>query len=336
MVLSLIVTGELARRVYDSLRKEAACLRIQTDVHMHLAGKDYKELCSAAISIQTGMCGMAARNEGRFRRQTKAEIIFLFKETKEMLVKERETAKWTAEKIPMVKEVPVVDHEMMNKLSLENDKPKGRFQERNFDLESENQILQQALSTPAKQIDREGCSEPSWFGMLVTARAPARVVTPASKGFRSSSSDVNLAGGAVHQMPPILVQKIFSQAFSYISVQLFNRLYIRSTDITNDLCPVISCMRVLLTEDSNNTKSNSFLLDDNSRPQVLLVMRIPTVAAISYVIAYTRGYPYFKISTAQIFPTKIVPLFPGVKPMNLVSPLSDLPILFKSPQSYPQ
>ncbi|KAM3339518.1 hypothetical protein P3S68_029387 [Capsicum galapagoense] len=42
-------------------------------------------------------------------------------------------------------------------------------------------------------------------------------------------------------------------------------LYIRSTDITNDLCPVISCMRVLLTEDSNNTKSNSFLLDDNSR-----------------------------------------------------------------------
>ncbi|PHT37203.1 hypothetical protein CQW23_24903 [Capsicum baccatum] len=129
------------------------------------------------------------------------------------------------------------------------------------------------------------------------------------EGFRSSSSDVNLAGGAVHQV-------------------IHQEYRISYDDITNDLCPVISCMRVLLTEDSNNTKSNSFLLDDNSR--------VPTVAAISSVIAYTRGYAYFKISTAQIFPTKIVPLIPGVKPVNLVSPLSDLAILFKSPQSYPQ
>ncbi|XP_047269392.1 myosin-6 isoform X1 [Capsicum annuum] len=286
--------GELARRVYESLRKEAACLKIQTDVRMHLARKGYKELCSAAISIQTGMRGMAARNEVRFRRQTKAAIIiqshsraFLtrlkykklrkaaittqcawrarvargelrklkmaaretgalqaaknklekqveeltwrlqlekrmradmeeaktqenaklqsalqevqlqFKETKEMLVKERENAKMAAEKIPIIQEVPVVDHEMMNKLSVENEKLKAlvssleqkidetekryveasklseerlrqvldaestiielkttmlRFQERNFDLESENQILQQALSSPVKQV----------------------------------------------------------------------------------------------------------------------------------------------------------------------------------------
>ncbi|PHU13460.1 Myosin-14 [Capsicum chinense] len=286
--------GELARRVYESLRKEAACLKIQTDVRMHLARKGYKELCSAAISIQTGMRGMAARNEVRFRKQTKAAIIiqshsraFLtrlkykklkkaaittqcawrarvargelrklkmaaretgalqaaknklekqveeltwrlqlekrmradmeeaktqenaklqsalqevqlqFKETKEMLVKERENAKMAAEKIPIIQEVPVVDHEMMNKLSIENEKLKAlvssleqkidetekryveasklseerlrqvmdaestiielkttmlRFQERNFDLESENHILQQALSSPVKQV----------------------------------------------------------------------------------------------------------------------------------------------------------------------------------------
>ncbi|GFS30230.1 myosin family protein with Dil domain-containing protein [Actinidia rufa] len=35
--------------------------------------------------------------------------------------------------------------------------------------------------------------------------------------------------------------------------------------ISHDLCPVISSMRVLMTEDSNNAVSNSFLLDDDSR-----------------------------------------------------------------------
>ncbi|KAK4344705.1 hypothetical protein RND71_034881 [Anisodus tanguticus] len=150
------------------------------------------------------------------------------------------------------------------------------------------------------------------------------------------------------QVPPILVQKIFTQTFSYINVQLFNSLLLRREcctfsngeyvkaglaelelwccqakeeyagsswdelkhirqavgflvihqkyrisydEITNDLCPilsvqqlyrictlywddnyntrsvspdVISSMRVLMTEDSNNAESNSFLLDDNS------------------------------------------------------------------------
>ncbi|PON55539.1 Myosin [Trema orientale] len=149
-------------------------------------------------------------------------------------------------------------------------------------------------------------------------------------------------------VPPILVQKIFTQTFSYINVQLFNSLLLRREcctfsngeyvkaglaelelwccqakdeyagsswdelkhirqavgflvihqkyrisydEITNDLCPilsvqqlyrictlywddnyntrsvspdVISSMRVLMTEDSNNAVSNSFLLDDNS------------------------------------------------------------------------
>ncbi|CAN4093467.1 unnamed protein product [Withania somnifera] len=149
-------------------------------------------------------------------------------------------------------------------------------------------------------------------------------------------------------VPPILVQKIFIQTFSYINVQLFNSLLLRREcctfsngeyvkaglaelelwccqakeeyagsswdelkhirqavgflvihqkyrisydEITNDLCPilsvqqlyrictlywddnyntrsvspdVISSMRVLMTEDSNNAESNSFLLDDNS------------------------------------------------------------------------
>ncbi|KAK4492449.1 hypothetical protein RD792_003258 [Penstemon davidsonii] len=151
------------------------------------------------------------------------------------------------------------------------------------------------------------------------------------------------------QVPPVLVQKIYTQIFSYVNVQLFNSLLLRREcctfsngeyvksglaelelwccqakeeyagsawdelkhirqavgflvihqkyrisydEITNDLCPilsvqqlyrictlywddnyntrsvspeVISSMRVLMTEDSNNAVSNSFLLDDNSR-----------------------------------------------------------------------
>lgn len=42
---------------------------------MYLARKAYKELYSSAVSIQTGMRGMAARNELRFRRQTRAAIV---------------------------------------------------------------------------------------------------------------------------------------------------------------------------------------------------------------------------------------------------------------------
>ncbi|KAI7991599.1 Myosin-6 [Camellia lanceoleosa] len=61
--------GQLAREVYENIRREASCLRIQRDFRMHLARKAYKELCSSAVSIQAGMRGMVARDEHRFRRQ---------------------------------------------------------------------------------------------------------------------------------------------------------------------------------------------------------------------------------------------------------------------------
>lgn len=44
-----------------------------------------------------------------------------FKETKELLVKEREAAKKAADILPVIKEVPVIDTEMMNKLKVENE-----------------------------------------------------------------------------------------------------------------------------------------------------------------------------------------------------------------------
>nr|CAB3448335.1 unnamed protein product [Digitaria exilis] len=151
-----------------------------------------------------------------------------------------------------------------------------------------------------------------------------------------------------NHVPPVLAQKIFTQIFSYVNVQLFNSLLLRREccsfsngeyvksglaelelwcakatteyaasswdelkhirqavgflvifqkfrisydEIVNDLCPILSVqqlyrictqywddkyntqsvssdvlsnMRVLMTEDSNNAESSSFLLDDNS------------------------------------------------------------------------
>lgn len=54
------------------------------------------------------------------------EIEIQFKETKVSLLKEVEAAKKTEEIVPVVKEVPVVDTELMEKLTSENEKLKVR------------------------------------------------------------------------------------------------------------------------------------------------------------------------------------------------------------------
>lgn len=52
------------------------------------------------------------------------EMQLQFKETKEMLIKEREAAKKAKEIVPVIKEVPVVDQSMLDKLTMENEKLK--------------------------------------------------------------------------------------------------------------------------------------------------------------------------------------------------------------------
>lgn len=49
------------------------------------------------------------------------EIQLEFQETKALLIKECEEAKKAAEQVPIVREVPVVDHELVNKLTAENE-----------------------------------------------------------------------------------------------------------------------------------------------------------------------------------------------------------------------
>jgi myosin-5 len=71
----VITEGQIARHVYEDLRREAASLTIQTCYRMHFARKNYRNLCSASTTIQSGLRGMAARKELHFRLQTKAVVI---------------------------------------------------------------------------------------------------------------------------------------------------------------------------------------------------------------------------------------------------------------------
>jgi myosin-5 len=57
------------------MRKEAASIRIQKNVRAHRARTFYTNLQASAKAIQTGMRAMAARNEYRYRRRTKAATV---------------------------------------------------------------------------------------------------------------------------------------------------------------------------------------------------------------------------------------------------------------------
>ena len=65
-------TAQLARKLYEYMRKEAASIRVQKHVRAHTARKSYMNLQASAIAIQTGLRAMTARNEHRQRRRNKA------------------------------------------------------------------------------------------------------------------------------------------------------------------------------------------------------------------------------------------------------------------------
>ncbi|KAF2319319.1 hypothetical protein GH714_014756 [Hevea brasiliensis] len=67
--------AQLARKLYEQMREEAASIRLQKNVRAHTARRFYTNLQTSAIFIQTGLRAMAARNEYRYRRRTKAATI---------------------------------------------------------------------------------------------------------------------------------------------------------------------------------------------------------------------------------------------------------------------
>ncbi|CAN0897731.1 XI-B [Linum grandiflorum] len=228
------------------MRRNAACLRIQTGLGMYVARRTYKELCSSSISISSAIRGMVAREDVGFRRQTIAAVIIQrkqqlqqcawrgkvarielkklkmaaretgalqaaknklekqveeltsgalqlekrmrsdleeakilentklqsalqemqsqFKETKEMLAKEREAAKKLAEIVPVIQEVPVVDNVMMEKLTAQNENLKAmvnslelKIDETEKKFEETSRIseerLKQALDAESKIVE---------------------------------------------------------------------------------------------------------------------------------------------------------------------------------------
>ncbi|KAK4356924.1 hypothetical protein RND71_022534 [Anisodus tanguticus] len=70
--IQAVCRGQLERPLYECMRREAACLRIQKDARKYIARKSYVLLRVSAISIQAGLRGMAARNELQFRKRKKA------------------------------------------------------------------------------------------------------------------------------------------------------------------------------------------------------------------------------------------------------------------------
>ncbi|KAJ7949058.1 Myosin [Quillaja saponaria] len=68
--------AQLAHKLYEQLRMEAASIQIQKQIRSYTERKYYTSLQASSIGIQTGLRAMAARNEYRYRRRmTAASII---------------------------------------------------------------------------------------------------------------------------------------------------------------------------------------------------------------------------------------------------------------------
>ncbi|KAK6929671.1 Myosin, N-terminal, SH3-like, partial [Dillenia turbinata] len=259
--IQALCRGQVARHAFESMKREASCLKIQKNARTYLAASTYKRLCFSAVTVQSGMRGMASRMELRFRNQTRAAVIIQsqcrqylarhhylmikkaaiatqcawrgkvarrelrklkmaaketgalqaaktklekeveeltwrlqlekrmrtdleegktqenaklnsalqemqlqFQETKQLLFEEREAAKKLAEQTPSVQEVPVIDNEIVDKLTAENEKLKAlvsslekKIDETERKYEESNRLseerLKQALDAETKIIE---------------------------------------------------------------------------------------------------------------------------------------------------------------------------------------
>ncbi|WZY81644.1 hypothetical protein YC2023_028028 [Brassica napus] len=75
MSCSVAYIAQLARKLYQNMRREAASVCIQKNTRAHRARMCYTKLQASATVIQTGLRAMDARNKYRHRRRTKAAII---------------------------------------------------------------------------------------------------------------------------------------------------------------------------------------------------------------------------------------------------------------------
>ncbi|KAK3031660.1 hypothetical protein RJ639_035028, partial [Escallonia herrerae] len=89
-----ICRGRLACKLYGDMKREAACLKIQTNERGYSARMAYTK-SKFSVLLQTGLRAMAARKEFRFRRQAKAAIIIQVS-TRSYFVSSNPNSDWSA------------------------------------------------------------------------------------------------------------------------------------------------------------------------------------------------------------------------------------------------
>ncbi|XP_010475122.1 PREDICTED: myosin-7 [Camelina sativa] len=73
--IQAVCRGQVARVWFETMRREAASLRIQKQARTYICQNAYKSMCSSACLVQTGMRAKAARVELQFRKKRRATII---------------------------------------------------------------------------------------------------------------------------------------------------------------------------------------------------------------------------------------------------------------------
>ncbi|XP_017698241.2 myosin-8-like [Phoenix dactylifera] len=118
--------GRLARRELRKLKMAAK----ETGALQAAKNKLEKQVEELTLRLQLEKRMRADMEEAKTQENAKLqaelqEMCQQFNETKALLIKERETAKKAAEEVPVIKEVPIIDTSLMDKLREENEKLKG-------------------------------------------------------------------------------------------------------------------------------------------------------------------------------------------------------------------
>lgn len=70
-----MTSGNLASKLFDKMRREAAAIRIQKHARRHQARKKYSKLRVSVLALQMTLRTMAARKEYQIRRRNKAATL---------------------------------------------------------------------------------------------------------------------------------------------------------------------------------------------------------------------------------------------------------------------
>ncbi|CAI8614438.1 unnamed protein product [Vicia faba] len=156
--------GKVARRELQKLKMAAR----ETGALQDAKNKLEKQVEDLTLKLQLEKHIRVAIEEAKTKENERLqsellEMQFKFKETKSLLEKEREATKILEEKVPVIEEVPVVDHALLEKLSSENEKLKNlvsslekKIDETEKRYEEETKVseerLKQALDAESKVI----------------------------------------------------------------------------------------------------------------------------------------------------------------------------------------